>query len=79
MTQNATEDFTAFFYTCVPKEQETKQEKGRNPGDKDDGKYNPEPSESSLDNVDTSDHQGQEEILLSENKETAWSSSQRDR
>lgn len=42
-----------FFYTCVPKEQETKREKGRNPGDKDDGKYNPEHSESSLDNVDT--------------------------
>lgn len=71
MIQNATKDFTAFFFTCVPKEQETKREKGRKPDDKDDGKYNPEHSESSLDNVDTQDHQGQEEILLSENKETA--------
>lgn len=52
MIQNATKDFTAFFIR-VPKEQETKQEKRRKPGDKDDGKYSPGHSESSLDNVDT--------------------------
>lgn len=67
------------FYKNVQEEQgNIKVEEEEIPEDKDDEKCNPAHSESSSDNVDTTeDHQGEKGTFLSNTEKITWSSSQR--